>query len=69
MIWEIGGGSCFSNGVPTINFRDEIVQLILSEYRREWLEYKGRDSGMTEEMDGTFIENGLSIFTIGNTIY
>ena len=38
---------------------------MLSAYRREWLEYTGRDSGMTEEMDGKFI----SIFTIGNTIY
>lgn len=36
MILEIGDDSCFSNGVPTINFRDEM----LSEYRREWLEYK-----------------------------
>jgi len=39
-----------------------------SEYRREWLEYKGRDSGMIEEMVGKFIENAPSIFTLGTDL-
>jgi hypothetical protein len=42
---------------------------MLSEYRRECLEYKGRDSGMIEEMAGKFIENDPSVFTLGTTIY
>jgi hypothetical protein len=42
---------------------------MLSEYRRKWLEYEGRDSGITEEMAGTFIENDPSIFTVQNAVY
>jgi hypothetical protein len=45
---EIGDGSCFSDGVPATKVRHLIVKLILNEYRKEWLECKSRDSGMTE---------------------